>query len=79
MWFDVIQIRFAAQHRLHLTAFGAVGCAHFANSRAIMILSPCKNRRQVSHTVSAAFEMSARIFVLRIGERYDTYVSGGGT
>ena len=22
MWFDVIQIRFAAQHRLHLTASG---------------------------------------------------------
>jgi hypothetical protein len=36
MWFDVIQIRFAAQHRLHLTASGVGMLTQFANFRATM-------------------------------------------
>jgi hypothetical protein len=42
---------FAAQHRLHLTAFGVGMQRHFGEFRAMMILSPCPSRRQVSHTV----------------------------
>jgi hypothetical protein len=41
----------AAQHRLHLTAFGVGTPRYFAKCRAMMSQESCLSRRQVSHIV----------------------------
>jgi len=42
----------ATQQRLHLTAIGVGKQQHFGRKSGFGALSPCLNRRQVSHTVS---------------------------
>jgi hypothetical protein len=55
MWFDVIQIRFAAYHQLHLTAPGVGTLTQFANFRAkcalifCILLSSCASGQQINN------------------------------
>jgi hypothetical protein len=42
MWFEAIEIRFAAQHRLHLTAFGVGMWRPFGRKSDFTLSCPAK-------------------------------------